>query len=107
MEDHWVDVVNELEAKVKELEGKLKIATENCAQAVKERDEAMHVAGVACQDLADTECELETLGTRLAAAEAVCLYLMGWLLMEPNSRIKELLNQWIEIRDQQELKEKP
>lgn len=41
MEDHWVDVVNELEAKVKELEGKLAIATENAVQAVKERDLAI------------------------------------------------------------------
>ena len=45
--------------RIAELEAKLVIATENAVQAVKERDEAMHVAGVACQDLAETETELE------------------------------------------------
>lgn len=94
--------------RIAELEAKLKIATENVSQAVKERDEAMHVAGVACQDLADTEGELEQavkerdeLRERLAAAEAVCELLAKSYLVLPGELDRDLLKKWQEFKEKQ------
>ena len=93
---------------VKTLEAKLAIATENAAQAVKERDEARTMLGkscrelgVACQDLTDTKGELETLGARLAAAEAVCERVYEILAPYADPKITHLLVQWREMKEKQ------
>lgn len=88
-EEVMYKVLIELEARVEELEGKLKIATENCAQAVKERD----LLQKEVFNLNDRHDE------RLAAAEAVCERVDSLLTPSFDATMDDLLSKWLKLKE--------
>lgn len=101
--------VGHLRDRVAELEAKLAIATENAAQAVKERDELLVKWYSTRADFIDAkygnadenEGEPEKLRERLAAAEAVCELVDERLTPSFDPKMDDLIARWMKLKEAQ------
>lgn len=87
--------------RIAELEAKLAIATENAAQAAKERDRALaKLADMRTYTLHDSNSALLD---RLAAAEAVCELVDERLTPSFDPKMDDLIGKWMAIKDKANL----